>query len=1507
MKGLVCWLALCLSLFLVTTTETLANDTIRIEHYSVHHGLSQNSVTGVLLDHDGFLWVATENGLNRFDGYRFQSVNGPDNLFQTNYISMIAQTEDNTIWVAIPTQGVFSLSPGDREFKKRMDAEVSDDWWFAEVTDIFIHRDRYYLVTETSLRQLHTDEMDSSLLFEVAQNSEDYYDLLRHALAIDEFVFLATSSGLQVYHTETGQHQAVNHLPEMQDAHADELNTKFLYQFDDELYVATVQGLYSLDLTQVLSALRTNSPMPTATVRDPVQNVWQIIDHDGQLLLATQNGLYTYTTDDPQASLLLRFEDTERAIFDNSIHHLTLDGQGNLWLGTAFNGLFHWRPSTRQFHIIAQGMGPYPDLSSNQVWTLAQDLEQRLWVGTQNGLNQLNPDGSHEVHFHTQHDSAYIHEGTVYDIFPDPHNANHIWLYHAEYMYLFNTEEDSLTPLQELVDNPADATLLEDYFWGYNLIGDRLWFANAEGLYVFDTQEYRLQRYTDFDHLQFDLMNVHTILGSPRDNPDALFLGLASELWLFNMQDNSLRRLYRHEPYQLYSLIYPESFVYDDQGRIWFTMLRHGLLALDAETLKPEVNLGINEGLPASSLYQGHLDQYGYLWFSSMQGIIRFHPQTLHHERFSYMDGASSNEFNANASVRLDDGRIAYGSMRGLTLFNPSDLKPGQRTLNTRISGVNFITSGERLNSPLADLNGSHIDLNYNTPGIRIDVSTNSFERPHMVFYSYRLEGPEPVYIARTQEASISFPRLPPGHHTLTVRAIDPRNGNYAKTATLTIQVAYHPLLSPTAWVSYILIVSLALASFLKYRYQQHQRIIESKARAERSEERLQLAIGATNSGIWDWHYEGDRLFETRMQLELGYSDDEPDMTMAIHQNRIHRRDLDDYLQSWQQLQRGQRNDFSCTYRLRHADGRWLWYRDVGQVTRRNRDGTVERVTGAFQNITHERSNEEKALLFGKAIEQTKDWVLLLDGDQMPLTANRAFCDALGIENDKIDDFNFMNLSAERLHYYREIIKQLRPGQQWRNEDVIRLADNDEVPVIINISAVADDSIGSRAYVIVFTDIRAQKEAEHQLRRLANYDALTGLPNRALLNQRIDETLALDEKKQVALMFMDLDRFKQINDSLGHSIGDKLLCVIAERVQHCLRSVDTVARLGGDEFIILLHANSLRAVEETAQRVLHTVNEPLVIDKHHIRVSPSIGVALHPQHGQTREELLKHADVAMYHAKDAGRNCYRLFKDEMDTRVRAQLNLEVELKHAISQQLLTNSYQPIVNAARNQCVGVELLMRWQHENTNISPDVFIPVAEELGVIVTMTNVALRQACLDLKELRALQPDLYLSVNLSVRHLEQDDLIEQLQNLLQDFDLPPSALRLELTEGVLIEETLRASQIMNRLRDLGIQLMLDDFGTGYSSLRYLKEFPLNVIKIDRTFTTDIGCDRSDEAIIESILAMASNLDKICIAEGVESEAQRSWLLARGCYLMQGYLFGGPMPIQRALKWFSEPSR
>ena len=442
--------------------------------------------------------------------------------------------------------------------------------------------------------------------------------------------------------------------------------------------------------------------------------------------------------------------------------------------------------------------------------------------------------------------------------------------------------------------------------------------------------------------------------------------------------------------------------------------------------------------------------------------------------------------------------------------------------------------------------------------------------------------------------------------------------------------------------------------------------------------------------------------------------------------------------------------------------------------------------------------------------------------------------------------------------------------------------------------------------IAIVQDVTERKAAEDQIKNLAFYDPLTNLPNRRLLLDRLHHALASSARsgKEGALLFIDLDNFKALNDTLGHDMGDMLLRQVARRLTSCVREDDTVARLGGDEFVVMLEDLGEQDLEAAAQteavgeKILAALGESYQLVAHEYRCTPSIGATLFNGHHLAKEELLKQADIAMYQAKKAGRNTVRFFDQQMQDAVTARVVLEGELRKALEKQQFLLHYQIQVDKSHRPS-GAEALLRWMHpEYGLVSPNQFIRVAEETGLILPIGQWVMETACAQLKvwQQDALTRNLALAVNVSAKQFHQADFAAQVQATVQRHAINPALLKLELTESMLLENVEDAIRTMNSLKDFGVQFSLDDFGTGYSSLQYLSRLPLDQIKIDSSFVRDIASDTSDREIVGTIIAMAQNLFLDVIAEGVETEMQRQFLLGNGCFHFQGYLFGRPVPIE-----------
>lgn len=562
----------------------------------------------------------------------------------------------------------------------------------------------------------------------------------------------------------------------------------------------------------------------------------------------------------------------------------------------------------------------------------------------------------------------------------------------------------------------------------------------------------------------------------------------------------------------------------------------------------------------------------------------------------------------------------------------------------------------------------------------------------------------------------------------------------------------------------------------------------------------------------------------------------------------------------------------------------------------------------SYRDVTEHKRIEEQ-LRIAATVFESQEGMLVTDANKVILRGNRAFTDITGYTAEEVVGQTPHMLSSGRhdANFYAAMWERINSTGAWKGEVWNRRKNGELYPESITITAVHDRSGTITNYVATFSDITKSKAAEEEIKYLAFNDSLTRLPNRRLLTDRLQQALASCTRngKDGALLFIDLDNFKTLNDTLGHDIGDLLLQQVAQRLQSCVREGDTVARLGGDEFVVMLEDLSEHSLEAAAQtevvgdKILATLNLPYQLAGYECHSTPSIGATLFNGKQNAIDELFKQADIAMYQAKKAGRNNLRFFDPQMQENINARVSLERELLKALAGQQFRLHYQIQVDSAHRP-LGAEALIRWQHpERGLVSPAQFIPLAEEAGLILSIGQWVLETACAQLEawQQNALTRDLTLSVNVSAKQFRRPDFVHQVQIVLQHHAVNPKLLKLELTESMLLDDIEDTIATMNTLHEIGVQFSLDDFGTGYSSLQYLKRLPLDQLKIDQSFVRDIEFDSSDRAIVRTIIAMAESLNLNIIAEGVETEQQRQLLLNKGCPYFQGYLFSMPVPIEQ----------
>ncbi len=684
---------------------------------------------------------------------------------------------------------------------------------------------------------------------------------------------------------------------------------------------------------------------------------------------------------------------------------------------------------------------------------------------------------------------------------------------------------------------------------------------------------------------------------------------------------------------------------------------------------------------------------------------------------------------------------------------------------------------------------------------------------------------------------------------------------------------------------------------------------IKAEAILRASEVRFRLMANSTPVMIWITDVAGEPTFVNQAWLDFTGLDSVKAMTYYDWLNTVYPDDRDTAFVAYYQNTEV-KVAITTEYRLRNANGDWCWILDKGMPLY-DENGIFSGYIGSAIDITERKQAEEHLRIAATAFE-SQEAMVITDTESVILRVNKAFTQSTGYSEEEVvgQKINILKSGVHDAHFYGEMWASILSSGSWQGEIWDRRKNGEIYPKWLSITAVKGYAGQVTHYIGTHDDITERKAADEQIKQLAFYDPLTLLPNRRLLQERLKHSINMERRdgRQLGLLMLDLDRFKVVNDSLGHLAGDDLLKQVGERITERLRDVDMVARLGGDEFIILLEdITQPEDAARVAEEIIIELAKPFFLAHgDSVKIGASIGISLYPQHGENIDALMDHADAALYQAKDAGRGCFAYFSEDLTIAAKERMALETRLRNAIAQQELRVFYQPQVDIVSGRIVGAEALVRWQDPLEGlIQPLRFIPVAEETGLILEIGAWVLHETCRQGKQwLDSGASPISLAVNVSSHQFRRSDICALVAKTLSDTGFPAQQLELEITESGLMENQDKATAILNDLRALGVRLAIDDFGTGYSSLAYLKHFPLDVLKIDKSFIDDIPFHQDDMEIAATIVAMGHILGFKVLAEGVETPEQLAFLKEKGCDMYQGYIISKPLPAHEFAKLLRE---
>jgi diguanylate cyclase (GGDEF)-like protein len=1479
-------------MFFTNTAQAEVNN-LYLKNLSVEHGLSQGTATAIFQDDEGFVWVGTENGLNMYDGYTFRRLAGPDNDFDNYGFNRIIQDKETVLWLNVLGKGLFTYNKKTDIYQKILETDPTNkDYYIVDMVegdnnDFFIASSKtiilYNKITQKSTRLL---DLSAELI-----NIHNINEILLH----QNILYIATQVGVFALNIET---KIWKKLPavtptEISSESFNAIGSNIVYNLHisskSTLYLGTDHGVYSLPVHDINNYLGGDFQLPAYTQITEGVSSWKFYGDGNDLYQGSHLGLSVIDTQTDTIKFLFSFNEFFDHINSNVVVSIMKDKQGSFWLGSRATGLYKWDPKLSLISNYRYKKDGKKSLSDNVVWAISEsrDNPDQLWVGTANGLNLVEIGNEKVSHFlmsdNPKNNFPVVNVKEGFD--------KTLWLSTAEGVVLFDIETKKLIDIP-LSDEAKVFLKVEQYDFFYDRY-NTLWSITRKGVNRVSLTTGEVDPLNDMT-ATIDEEKISRILGY-LPNSEKMLFATNNSLWFFDLETRKSTKIYQQLNIKETEWAYLESWVVDTKGILWFSFYSKGLVGIDSETYEQKYFYHKGNSIVGNNIYGLLVDPEGDIWYSSHNGIYMIDAETHHIRNFGISDGLIGKEFNGGAFYAMDNHNFAYGAMNGLSIFDPLTLKKKNYGEKLSVHATNIDVLSRDLALPFVLSNGDTVKLNYDDVGIRIDFSPLTYNNTNNILFEYKLQGADNISYPLTTENYITFPSLPSGAHSLVVRIQSTETKKYSEAFVINFVVQYAPWSSPLAYLVYVVLLLTLFMLWHAKRQQNTRLLLAAHEEVKYRENRLQLALTGSNSEVWDWQSDDNLMFAKRASEELGYSDLKYSYSFKKHLSLIHKDERELFHSRWLQFLAAAdiKTSFSCSYRMKKFNGQWLWFKDLGKIVATDITGKPTRITGAYTNITQSLADAERAHFYGEAFKKTKDWVLIISDNFSRVIANESLREAFAWQDEEFAfDAKLFGLTNDRFSFYQTLFSHFKAGDDWRGEELIKTEAGEEYHVILTVSASLNESTNSIYFVCIFTDISAQKHAEKELRYLANYDYLTDLPNRSLLLDRIKHAMDYSARisESIALFFIDLDRFKQVNDSLGHDCGDLLLQEVTKRLKAVLRVDDTIARIGGDEFVVLLESfRGHGQLGRIAQKVITAIGEPVTLNGNTISVGASIGIALFPEDAKNSDELIRHADVAMYHSKQLGRNTFQFYTPRMNVEASERLYAESTLKLAFENNEFINHYQPIVDSYQGKAIGAELLLRWQSGDKLIQPDAFIPLSEDLGLIIPMTEAAILRGVIDLKKWRAIRPNIYLSINLSVQHFLEDNLIPYLKNILQTHNLPAEALKFEVTESMFISDPDKAISTMKALDKLGVVLALDDFGTGYSSLSYLKKLPLKILKIDRSFVSGIGINSADEAIVAATLVLAKNLKMVCIAEGVENEIQLKFLGEKHCHLIQGYLY------------------
>lgn len=1456
---------------------------LKFRHLTTQQGLSQNSVISIAQDKEGFMWFGTQSGLQKYDGYRFQHFqHDPKNktTISSGIVTTITFDAGGDLWAGIFPNTVNVFERDTNQFKHYIIPIKKTEGFIQKILPV---NDEIWVGSDGGIAIINPSNQSIKNLEYFSENNIYIVNMFK-----DNYNNIWVISKTSVFYLDTKTRKILSHF-QLPDSKKDFIRTSNLQK--NNLWLGTNNGvIWHFDIHN--QKFFKEISLPKALKKSYI-SIYSMSFFKNKLWLGSDNqGLISYDLINHQIANYQHQKGDQFSLANNHIINLLMDQSGLLWIGTSANGVDRTSLVQNDFLTFRETENATDSFFTNDIRAMVYTHQSEIWLAVNNGsLKKFDPANNHYYTYKIPQHNDISYQGYGVAALIEDNQGNLLYGSRAGFWkfeprtYKFKqlsingkSKENNIAPLSFIKDK-------NNTIW----VG-----SNKAGIGKYDDKNESIKWFSIPENLKDKLSNF--VLSLETSNKEELWIGTSNGLGIFNTKTHRFKSILLNQNNPGKIII--RTLYLASDGTLWVGTLS-GLYSVRKKNDQWIVDYPFPKITSlASNIYAILSDRNGKLWISTNSGITQVDINSKNYRHFTSEQGLQGDEFNGNAALKTPDGQFWFAGLNGLNAFFPEAITKNQFLPPVWVTGYQIGTRYHRINRPEKL---SHLKIPYNSDFIKIEFASLDYLNPKENIYRIRTSNNKNHWIDLKNSNEIIYSNLDSGDLNIHIMGSNHDHVWNPNFNSLLITILPPFWLTSQAYILYFVLLSLTsylLISLWKKRKLENLKYIST---LNESKQQLSWALWGSGDAFWVWDIDSGEVYRQGLDELLGYEKGEIPNDSSGLKNLMHPDDITNAFQKAEQrIQATDKEYLEMEYRLKNKSSEWIWVLDRGKIVETNEFGQATKMAGTFRNIAFQKKFESEQKLSDLIIRNMAEMVLIVDSNFRIQSANPSFCFSMGYQLHEIenkDPFIF-NSKKHLAEFYLNIREHVLRFGHWQGEMYQTNRNKQDTLHWVELITIKNDNNIITNVIMVATDITEKKLAEDELRKLANYDTLTLLPNRALFHDRLEHALLQAERhfNKVALLFIDLDRFKNINDSLGHALGDEVLKTVSALISNSVRKDDTVCRLGGDEFTVILeNISDGLSTFHVCEKIIEAFFHPLEIEQRQISITPSIGISIYPDDATDSVNLIKFADTAMYVAKSQGRNQFKFYAQEMNQNALRRLELEHHLRHALENNEFYLVYQPIMNTQTETINGVEVLLRWQNDFIgHIGPDEFIPLAEEIGIIISIGEKVLDEACKQAKKWQdSGYKDLNIAVNLSPLQFKNYDLFGMISHVLDKYQFPAHLLTLEITESLLMDNIEVTKAQLVQLRELNIKFAIDDFGTGYSSLNYLKQFPLNSLKIDRTFITDITIDNDDASLTEGIIGLSHILGLSVTAEGVETKEQLDFLKQANCEEVQGYYLSRPL--------------